>query len=528
MNSALFFGVLLFCGLFAPSAATSQQPRKPPPKPTPAKPATPKPAAAKSADTANKVVEPAPPPAPPQPMGTVRGVVIDSVHAAPLRLATVSIEGTTLMKVTGDQGRFEIDSIPPGTYRVRVEHELLDSLGIQMLTEAFTLADHETKDVSLSIPSGETLVAVSCPAARRALGPSAIIGRLLDADTDKPVDSARVSFAWSEISLQTLRRVPRVRDAVTGRDGVFRICGLSNQLEGGTLQASKQGVLTAEVRVNIEGQALVIQGLRIGNTSTVVKTQSDSAAKRAREAATGPTFSAITVQRGNAEITGKVLNANGNPVVGARVDVVGTPGATLTRSSGEFSLTGLPSGTQSLVVRQLGYEPVEQSVELSARAPARVVVIMTKPAQVLNPVVITAEAEAGLDRVGFNTRRKSSGGTFITADDLMKRAPNTLTDVFRGVAGLRVTPSGNDYIIESSRSPMGGCVTYYVDGAPWEAMFPGDVDRLYPPQEISGIEVYQSGTNVPAQFQQAGKSACAAVVIWSKTRTDRFPGGRKR
>jgi hypothetical protein len=325
-----------------------------------------------------------------------------------------------------------------------------------------------------------------------------------------------------------MRRVPRVRDALTGRDGVFRICGLSNQLEGGTLQASKRGVLTSEVRVNIEGQALVIQGLRIGDATTVVKTESDSAAKRAREAVTGPTFSAVTVQRGNASITGKVLNANGNPVVGARVDVVGTPGATLTRESGEFSLSGLPSGTQALVVRQLGYAPVEQSVELSTRAPARVIVVMTKPAQVLSPVLITADAEAGLDRVGFNSRKKSSAGTFITAEDVMKRAPTMLSDVFRSVPGLRLVPNGNEYTIESSRNVMGGCVTYYVDGAPWEAMFPGDVDRLYPPQEISGIEVYASGSTVPGQFSQAGKSGCAAIVIWSKTRTERFPGQRKR
>ncbi len=516
-----FAAAVLVCGLLGPVAGGTQQPpRRPPPKPTPAK-AVPVPAV----DTAKKAIEPPPPP---MPMGSVTGIVIDSVHAGPLRGAAVSLEGTPLLKITNEQGHFQIDSVPPGGYRVRVEHELLDSLGIQMLTEPFTLADKESKEVALAIPSGESLVAVSCPAARRALGPSAIIGRVLDADTDDPVDSARVSFAWSEISLQNLRRVPRVRDALTGKDGVFRICGLSSQLEGGTLQASKQGVLTSEVRVNIEGQALMIQGLRIGNTNTVVKAQSDSAAKRAREAVSGPTFSAITVQRGNASLTGRVLNANGNPVVGARVDVIGTPGATLTRQSGEFSLDSLPSGTQSLVVRQLGYAPVEQSVELSTRAAARVTVIMTKPAQVLNPVVITAEAEAGLDRVGFTRRKKSSGGTFITADDLMKRAPNLLTDVFRTVPGLRVVPVGNDYQIESSRNVMGGCVTYWVDGSPFEAMFPGDIDRIYPPTEISGIEVYPSSASVPAQFQHAGKSSCAAVVIWSKTRTDRFPPGRKR
>ncbi|MBV6522500.1 MAG: hypothetical protein MNPFHGCM_02648 [Gemmatimonadaceae bacterium] len=505
----------LFLAMSVPAAAQAQV-RKPPPRTSDST------KTGVAADTAQKTGE-----SPASVMATIAGIVIDSLHLAPLRGAAVSLDGTSRFHVTDDQGRFRIDSVPAGSYRVRVEHDLLDSLGIQMLTEPFAVADNEAKELSLAIPSGETLVGVSCSAARRALGPSAIIGRVLDADTDAPVDSVRVSFAWSDISLQTLRRVPRVRDAVTGRDGVFRICGLSSQLEGGTLQASKQGILTSEVRVNIEGQPLVIQGLRIGSAATVSRAESDSAARRAREAATGPTFSAVTVQRGNASITGRVLNANGNPIVGARVDVVGTPGATLTRANGEFAMSGLPSGTQSLVVRQLGYQPVEQPVELSTRAPARVTVMMTKPAQVLNPVVVTAAAEAGLDRVGFNMRRKGSGGTFITAEDVVKRAPTTLTDVFRTVPGLRVVPVGNDYQIESSRNVMGGCVQYWVDGAPWEAMFPGDVDRLYPPQEIGGIEVYQSGTNTPAQFQQAGKTSCAVVVIWSKTRTERAPTGRR-
>lgn len=455
-------------------------------------------------------------------MGSVSGIVIDSVHHAPLRGAAVSLEGTTIGEFTNDQGRFAIDSVPPGTYRVRVQHELLDSLGIQMLTEPFTLADKESKQVSLAIPSGETLVALSCPAGQRTLGPGAIIGRLLDADSDAPVDSARVSFAWSEISLQSLRRVPRVRAYVTGKDGVFRICGLPLQLDGGTLQASKSGVVTAEVRITISGEPLVIQGLRIGNAATVTRANSDSAAERAREAATGPTFSAVTVQRGNAKLSGRVVNANGNPVVGARVDVVGTPGATLTRASGEFALSGLPSGTQSLVVRQLGYEPVEQPVELSAKTPARVTVTMSKPAQILNPVVVTAQTEAGLDRVGFNQRKKAYGGTFITSDEVMKRAPTLLTDVFRSVPGLRVEPVGNDYQIVSSRNVIGGCVKYWVDGAPWDALYPGDVDRLYPPQEIAAIEIYQGGSSTPAQFQMAGQTSCAAVVIWSKTRTERF------
>jgi hypothetical protein len=224
------------------------------------------------------------------------------------------------------------------------------------------------------------------------------------------------------------------------------------------------------------------------------------------------------VRKGQAVLTGRVVNGAGQAIVGARVDVLGTPGATLTRENGEFTLSELPSGTQTVVVRQIGYAPEEVAVELSARAPQRVQLALTRAAQVLRPVEITATADAGLDKVGFNQRRRGAGGYFITAEDIEKRAPNLLTDVFRGIPSLRVVPSGTDYVIENARNPVNGCVKYYVDGAPWEAIFGGDVDRLLPTWEIAAIEVY-NGASTPMQFQSPGASGCASIVIWSKTRT---------
>ncbi len=460
------------------------------------------------------------------PMGTLFGTVFDSVHNAPLAGAFVQVDGTQRHALTTDRGAFRVDSIAPGKVVLRVTHELLDSLGMVLLTDSIAVPDGGVIPVALGIPAGETLVAASCPAALRALGPAAVIGRLLEAEADKPVVGARVSVAWSEISLRdNLRRVPRVREAKSGGDGVFRICGLPSEMAG-TVQAIHQGVSTAEVKVAIEGQLLVIQGLRIGSAETVVATTDSVALARAKESATGQRFSAATVRKGQAVLTGRVVNGAGQPVVGARVDVLGTPGAALTRENGEFSLSELPSGTQTVVVRQIGFAPEEVAVELSTRAPQRVTVALTRAAQVLAPVTVTTNAaDAGLEKVGFTQRKRSSGGYFITADDIAKRAPNLLTDVFRTVPSLRVVPSGNgsDYAIENARNPVNGCVKYYVDGAPWEAIFGGDVDRLLPTWEIAAIEVY-NGANTPMQFQAPGASNCASIVIWSKTRT----GGNRR
>jgi hypothetical protein len=319
-----------------------------------------------------------------------------------------------------------------------------------------------------------------------------------------------------------LRRVPRVREDRSGPDGVFRICGLPSEMTG-TVQALHNGITTSEVKVTIEGQPLVIQGLRIGSAETVVAANDTAAQARAREQekAGGQRFSATTMRKGQAALTGRVTNGAGAPIVGARVDVLGTPGATLTRENGEFSLAELPSGTQTVVVRQIGFAPVEQAVELSTRAPARVTIALTRAAQVLAPVEVTANADAaGLDKIGFTQRKRSSGGYFITAADIEKRAPNMLTDVFRTIPSLRVVPSGTDYVIESARNPTNSCVNYYIDGAPWQAIYAGDVDRLLPTWEIAAIEVY-NGSNTPMQFQSPGSSGCASIVIWSKTRAGR-------
>jgi hypothetical protein len=109
-------------------------------------------------------------------------------------------------------------------------------------------------------------------------------------------------------------------------------------------------------------------------------------------------------------------------------------------------------------------------------------------------------------------------GTFMDAKEIMARGPNMLTDVFRTVPSLRVVPvSPYEYAVESSRGNMlgGNCVKYWIDGGPYEAVFPGDIDRMIPPYEIAAIEVY-NGSAVPIQFTSANSGNCAVIVIWSK------------
>ena len=441
---------------------------------------------------------------------SVSGSVVDSVHGVvPLSGATIQIGNTNRKGITDSSGHFTIDSIPPGEHSLMLVHPLLDTLAISIATRAVAFQAGAPIAVELAIPSATRVIEIHCAAAWRARGPAAMVGKVLDADTDTPLVGATVSLVWQQLSLTTLKKENVVRTAKVNADGSYKICGLPAGIVG-NVQAEFNGKKTAEVSVTMdEASPLGFQSLRIGTTVVAAATPADTGARAAGD-------SAPPRLRGPSRLTGKVINAAGAPVGGARVEVQGTGAIALSREDGSFGFTDLPSGTQQVVVRQLGFEPVERAVELSGRAPQQVTVTLAKAAraQIMNPVEVKASADA-LDRLGFNQRKKVGFGYFMDTEAIEARQATRMTDLFRSVPSLRVVPSGMDYVVESARDVQGGCVRYVVDGSPYQSLFPGDIDRLMPPHQLAAVEVY-TGSNTPAQFQSAGNSSCTTIVMWSR------------
>jgi hypothetical protein len=497
----LFGALLLACPLAAQKPAG-----KPAPKSTPTGSEAKSPAA-KGQPAASQ------PAAPDTTTSYLQGVVFDSVHAEPLAHALVSVDGTARMTFSDSLGRFLIDSIPPGAHRVYVEHPMLDTLGISLVTPSMNFSANMVTQTVIAVPSGEFLVSLFCPAARRALGPGALVGRVREPDSDSAAVGARVSFVWYDpdppglpANLRVTKKAPRVREATVEADGTYRLCGLPEKYEGKLQAQRKDGGETAEVTVTQELGRLAMRSM--------------SVAARPKAVAAGDT-GAVRQPRGSARVSGVVLNRSGAPVANARVGLMGSSAATMTKTNGEFVLDSLPAGTQALVVRQIGYSPTEVPVELSSRTPARVTVKLGVLVPQLSPVEVTSRREEGLQKVGFlDRKRTSAGGYFITQEDLDRRKPTKFSDVLRTTPGLRVTESNGQAMISSTRSAQGGgCVTVYVDGAPWQQLDPGDLDTFVQPNEVAAVEVY-SGASIPAQFVTPGQS-CSAVVVWTKTRVDR-------
>jgi hypothetical protein len=390
---------------------------------------------------------------------------------------------------------------------------MLDTLGIALATPAMEFAANTVTQTYVTVPSGETLVGMFCPAARRALGPGALVGRVREPDTEEPAVGARVSFVWYDpdpVGLpgalrQSMKKVPRVREAIVGADGTYRLCGLPAKFEGKLQAQRKDGGETAEVDVSQDDGLLTLRSVSVARV--IVASAPDSTGK--------PRL----VARGNARVTGRVVNRSGAPVANARVGLMGNSAATVTRANGEFVLDSLPSGTQALVVRQLGYRPTEVPVELSARAPSRVTVRLGDFVPELSPVEVVSRRDEGLQKVGYVDRKRSTGGYFLTPEQIEKRQALQFTDLMRSIPGLQVSSQGNQAMLTSTRSSTtgsGGCVTVFVDGAMWQQLSPGDLDSFVRPNEVAAVEVY-SGAQIPPQFTTIGQS-CTAVVVWTKTR----------
>jgi len=471
--------------------------QKPPVPPTPTP--TPTPASSSAAATT----------------ATALGVVFDSVRLRPLANARIRVDTSDLFATSDASGRFRIEGIPPGRHHLRVEHPFLDTLGVALRSPTENHAAGSTLFAELATPSPETLIGIVCAPAWRARGPAALMGRVREADTETPATGAKVSLVWFELDVSVgLRRTPRVREATVGPDGTYRICGLPGQLDG-KLQVLSGPLTSGEINVSFGDDVLFLRNMSIAPASAMVASTPDSTGAPRQ----------ITLL-GTARLTGRVLNASGHPLPGARVQLEGTTRAAQTRATGEFVLDSLPPGTQTVSVRLLGYAPVEEAVDLVSREPRTVTIRMSDFVPVLETVRVTASRERAMDAVGYSHRKRSGMGTYLEGNQIN---PNSryLSDVVRQVPGIRVQAAADGRQMITSTRSANGCVQIWIDGTMWQQLEPGDVDDFVKPHELAAIEVY-SPSSTPAEFSGVRGGSCTTIIGWTHRRLERANNSKRR
>ena len=169
-----------------------------------------------------------------------------------------------------------------------------------------------------------------------------------------------------------------------------------------------------------------------------------------------------TIVQQNGVVKGKVVSAEGEPLMGAVVVLVGTKSTTTTDENGNFTIRGAKSG-QTIRVSLIGYGRQEQKWTGNALS-----FTLTEEGNRLNEAVVTAMGIVRKEKsLTYSTQQ-------IKADDLMKVQDANLVNSMEGkISGVTITPSSggaggaSKIVLRGNKSILGNnSPLIVVDGVP--------------------------------------------------------------
>lgn len=202
------------------------------------------------------------------------------------------------------------------------------------------------------------------------------------------------------------------------------------------------------------------------------------------------------------------------PLVGAHVGVDTL--LRVTNLDGQALYRGLGKGPLTVGAAFVGYAAADTVIDLQRSVR---MVFMLQP-QAFNLAAAEVEAEkfntARLNRVGFFDRRDVRTGVFFTINDIEKRGATQLSDVFRGLNGLRMEMQDGRTYLTSTRT-RGCSPSFYLDGTHARDLeeFVDSVSL----RDVLAIEVYRGPSEVPVEFTATINGAeCGTILVWTRAR----------
>ena len=218
---------------------------------------------------------------------------------------------------------------------------------------------------------------------------------------------------------------------------------------------------------------------------------------------------------GTGGINGTIRDAAGIPVVGAQISVGGTALVAESDERGEFKLAKAAAGETSIRVRRIGYRPDTARVNVLAGQTVPVEIVLDRVAVELVPLVVYGRRNVTRRMAGFYDRLSRGNGHFMTREQIERRNPHNMTDLFRMIPGARVEPTrfgdGRVRFRGARSAPL-----VWLDGTP---LYAGEFNLdTVDPRSFEGIEIYSGPSSVPAEFQgnRTMSSASGTIILWSR------------
>lgn len=201
-------------------------------------------------------------------------------------------------------------------------------------------------------------------------------------------------------------------------------------------------------------------------------------------------------------IEGKVIDPNGEPIIGATIVIEGTSQGTVTDFNGHFTIDA--NDGQSLTVSYVGYQ--SQSEKITARK-STYSFSLKEDTEVLEDVVV----------IGYGTQKRSdvTGSiSSVKADDVADFSAKSLAESLSGLAaGVQVTKGsgapgeGADILIRGAGSLNGMAPLYVVDGVAQEAGFNFNM------RDVESIEILKDAGSAAIY---GSKAAGGVILITTK------------
>lgn len=231
----------------------------------------------------------------------------------------------------------------------------------------------------------------------------------------------------------------------------------------------------------------------------------------------GLLLTAVTASA-QSRVTGRVVDADGQPVMGARVQLQGHKGATSTDAQGRFVLDGVPSSVKKIVVSYIGKE--KQTVSISS-----------------NMNVVLKDNDRSLDEavvVGYGRVKKGDFTGSVAAlkgDKIKSFQVSNLSKALEGaLPGIQLTSSTGQpgssasiYVrgigsINANSAPL-----IILDGAPYEGSLNSinslDIESINLQKDASATSIYGArGSNgilyITTRQGKSGKTQVSVDAKW--------------
>ncbi len=445
------------------------------------------------------------------------GLVYDSIASRPLAGAVVQLvsvrqpERVTSLRADST-GRFRVEALEGGSFLLAATHPRLDSLLLRPIERALVIDSAEsTQFVELATPSLETLGLMFCGASPEQHGTSLpprgfMLGHLRRHDRlplAHPAGGVRARWRQLDVNPVGLRTLVDSADArvdaphAETSSAAFVLCGLPEG-QPVTLQAWIGPDSTASLEVDAPSSGVLLRDL-------VVPIASEDSSRRRSTTGTSAEPKGVPLGR----LSGFLRDSSGAGIANAEVLGVGFDQSARSDSTGAFTLREVPAGTQTLLVRALGFSPLRLLVNVMSEPAESIDLRMLRPPTTLSAMTIRERRSFA----GFEARRHRGAGIYLDEQTIKRRQPQVVADLMKFQPGVRVLSSADDEPQFITRFGRKGCEpSVYVDGR----LLPRrtkDLDAYVAVSRIRAVEIYSVPAEVPLEFSY--DIFCGAVIIWT-------------